>query len=256
VSAQEAGPLLRFAGLSLRYPNGVQALDSIDLDIPRGAFVALVGPSGSGKSTLLRLGAGLAKPTAGSVIRPDALKTSVVFQDPTLMPWARIEDNVALPLRLAGLPRAAARARAKTWLGRVGLQDFSKAYPAELSGGMKMRASLARALVTDPELLLLDEPFAALDEITRHGLNDALLALWLARKPSILFITHSVYEATYLAEEIYVLSSRPGRILDRIKVEAPYPRDPEFRLSPDFAAVARQVSRAIAQGYSERPDAA
>jgi len=256
VTPETAEPLLRFAGLGLRYPNGVEALRGIDLAIPRGAFVALVGPSGSGKSTLLRLGAGLAAPSTGSVIKPGPLKTSVVFQDATLMPWARIEDNVAVPLRLSGVSRHAARAEARRWLAQVGLEAFSKAYPAELSGGMKMRASLARALVTGPELLLLDEPFAALDEITRQQLNDALLRLWHLRRPSILFITHSVYEATYLAEEIYVLSARPGRILERIAVEAPYPRDAEFRLSPGFAEVARRVSRAIARGYSDQPDAA
>lgn len=252
--------ILRFERLGMRFPNGLAALADIDLAIPRGAFVALVGPSGSGKSTLLRLGAGLAKPTEGRVTRPENLKISVVFQDPTLMPWARIEDNVALPLRLAGIDKSDARRRAEAMLDGVGLKGFSKAYPAELSGGMRMRASLARALITEPDLLFLDEPFAALDEITRQQLNDALLSLWLARKPSILFITHSVYEATYLAEEIYVLSARPGRILERISVGAPYPRDVEFRLSPGFAEVARHVSRAIAHGYEkpgyEKPDAA
>jgi NitT/TauT family transport system ATP-binding protein len=247
---------LRFERIAMRFPNGLNALENIDLAIPRGAFIALVGPSGSGKSTLLRLGAGLAQPSTGAVIRPAALRVSVVFQDATLMPWARIEDNVALPLRLAGTPREEARKRAADLLDLVGLQGFSKSYPSELSGGMKMRASLARALITEPELLLLDEPFAALDEITRQQLNDALLALWSRSKPAILFITHSVYEATYLAEEIYVLSPRPGRILERVSVGASYPREAEFRLSPGFAEVARQVSHAIARGFSERTHAA
>lgn len=246
--------VLRFEQLGMRFPNGVEALRDLSLAIPRGAFTALVGPSGSGKSTLLRLGAGLEKPSGGTVARAAALRVSVVFQDATLMPWARIDDNVALPLRLRGMARAEARRRAEALLERVGLKDFSKAYPAELSGGMKMRASLARALVTDPELLLLDEPFAALDEITRQQLNDGLLDLWLQRKPSILFITHSIYEATYLAEEVYVLSARPGRILERIEVSAPYPREAGFRLSPEFADVARQVSRAIARGHADGAD--
>jgi NitT/TauT family transport system ATP-binding protein len=246
---------LAFEAVGMRYSTGLLALQNIDLALKPGALAALVGPSGSGKSTLLRLAARLSAPSEGAVrwARPD-LAVGMVFQEATLMPWASVVDNVALPLRLTGIKRAEARERAAHGLQSVGLADFGGAYPAELSGGMKMRASLARALITDPALLLLDEPFAALDEFTRAGLNDQLLALWSARQPAILFVTHSIFEAVYLAETIYVLSARPGRILARIDVPQPYPRSQDFRLSPEFAEVARLASQAISKGM-RAPDA-
>jgi NitT/TauT family transport system ATP-binding protein len=250
--------LLTFERVGLRYPNGLAALADIDLTLSQGAFLALVGPSGSGKSTLLRLASRLTPPSEGAVrwARED-LRVSMVFQDATLMPWAQIADNVALPLRLAGVAREEAIARALPLLDQVGLSEFTSAYPAELSGGMKMRASLARALITNPDLLLLDEPFAALDEFTRAALNAQLLALWQEKRPAILFVTHSIFEAVYLAQEIRVLSPRPGRLIARIEVPTPYPRAETFRLSPEFAERAQRVSAAIAEGLAGRtPDAA
>lgn len=245
--------VLQFEQIRMRYASGLLALDGVSLAIPKGAFVALVGPSGSGKSTLLRLGAGLEQPSEGRIVQAGDLRVGVVFQDATLMPWARTEDNVALPLHLAGMPKIEALARAHAQLDQVGLLAFARAYPAELSGGMRMRASLARALVTDPHLLLLDEPFGALDEITRQQLNDTLLQLWLNRRPSIFFITHSVYEAVYLAQDIYVLSARPGRLLDHIGIEAAYPRSAEFRLDPLFLEAARKVTASIQRGLTQAP---
>ena len=250
------GPILRFDGVGLRYPNGVAALEEIDLNLAAGAFLALVGPSGSGKSTLLRIAARLQRPTVGNVRwARDDLRVSMVFQDPTLMPWAQIVDNTALPLRLTGVKRDEACARALPLLEQVGLGAFASAYPAELSGGMKMRASLARALITDPDLLLLDEPFAALDEFTRGALNTQLQTLWQVKRPAILFVTHSIYEAVFLAQEIRVLSPRPGRVVASVDIPTPYPRGEAFRLSPEFAECARRVSSSIAKGLA-KPDAA
>ena len=240
--------LVRLNGLSKRFTTGVEAVRGIDLALKQGAITALLGPSGSGKSTLLRMIAGLSAPSTGTLTwATERPRLGVVFQEPTLMPWARVEDNVGLPLELDGVARHAARSAAQAMLARVGLKDFTKAYPSELSGGMKMRVSLARALVGNPHLLLLDEPFAALDEIMRAQLNRDLLALWALEHPAVLFITHSIYEAVFLAERIHVLSPRPGRIVAEIPVSLPYPRDDGIRLTPAFLDIARDVSSALAQ---------
>ncbi len=232
---------------------GALALEALSLSIDAGGFVALLGPSGCGKTTVLRLIAGLERPSSGQVrmggapaaARPVAM--SYVFQEPTLMPWARVEDNVALPLRIGGASRQAARASAQAALAAVGLADRARAYPAELSGGMKMRASIARALVTRPSALLLDEPFAALDEITRHRLNDDLLAQWSRQSPTALFVTHSVSEAVYLSQRVLVMGGRPGRLIADLPVALPYPRTPALRLQAPFVQHCRVVSEALAR---------
>jgi len=213
--------------------------------------VALVGPSGCGKSTALRLLAGLEAPSRGSVEHaPGRGETAVVFQAPTLAPWLSARANVALPLELAGTPRAEARRRADEALARVGLADAEAARPAQLSGGMAMRVSLARALVTGPRLLLLDEPFAALDEITRRALADDVLALWAASKPAIVFVTHNVEEAVYMASRVVVLSRGPGRIAGDFAVDGPMPRPSGFRTGAAFRATAEAVSAALAEGIA------
>lgn len=225
-------------------------LDGVSLQVAAGEFVALLGPSGCGKSSLLRLVAGLEDPTSGTVHSPARRPgpdpaTACVFQEPTLMPWATVEHNVWLPLRLRDLPLAEARPRIAAVLAQVGLADFAQARPAQLSGGMKMRASIARALVTEPQLLLMDEPFAALDELTRQRLNDELLQ-WCARsRIAVLFVTHSVAEAVFLSGRVLVMSSRPGRIVAEISVDEPTPRAHDFRHSPPFAAACRAASGAL-----------
>jgi NitT/TauT family transport system ATP-binding protein len=225
-------------------------LDGVSLTIADGEFVALLGPSGCGKSTLLRLVAGLEDPVAGSVESPARRPgpdpaTACVFQEPTLMPWATVLDNVGLPLRLRGVARDAARLRIEAVLRQVGLADFASARPAELSGGMKMRASIARALVTEPRVLLMDEPFAALDELTRQRLNDELLQ-WCARsRIAVLFVTHSVAEAVFLSSRVLVMGPRPGRIVAEVSVDAASPRGRDFRLSPPFVAACRAASSAL-----------
>jgi NitT/TauT family transport system ATP-binding protein len=241
----QAPPLLALRGVGLRYPNGVQALEGLELDVARGEFLSLLGHSGCGKSTVLRLVAGLVRPTAGTVLRPDGVRVGVVFQEPTLMPWADAFDNVWLPLRLAGRCAAEARDEVMAALARVGLADVAHAYPRELSGGMRMRVSIARALVTRPGLLLLDEPFAALDEITRGRLDDDLLGLWAEHRLTVVFVTHSVYEAVYLSTRVAVLGGRPGRLIASLDVAAPQPRDEAFRTSVDYAGTCARASAAL-----------
>jgi NitT/TauT family transport system ATP-binding protein len=222
---------------------GRAALGPFDLDLPVGEIVALVGPSGCGKSTALRLLAGLEVPTRGEVARtPDRGETSVVFQAPTLMPWATALTNAALPLVLAGTPKREAEMRAADALARVGLGQALKLKPAQLSGGMAMRVSLARALVTQPRLLLLDEPFAALDEITRRKLADDVLALWTETRPAIVFVTHNVEEAVYMAARVVVMSSGPGRSAGETTVDGPLPRPAQFRTTEAFRTAAESVS--------------
>jgi NitT/TauT family transport system ATP-binding protein len=232
------------------YDNGLRALGPLDLDIRNGEFVSLLGSSGCGKSTALRLIAGLTAPTAGTVqvsTRASGHAIGFVFQEPTLMPWSSVRDNVRLPLKLAREPRQASDRRVDAVLAQVGLGEFADAFPRELSGGMKMRVSLARALVTDPDILLMDEPFAALDEITRFKLNNDLLALWRELRKTVIFVTHSVFEAVYLSQRVIVMSKRPGRVSAQFVIDAPELRDDDFRTSVAYATRCRDVSLALAE---------
>jgi len=243
--------LISLQGVDKRFATGVTALEGVDLQVAEEEFVSLLGPSGCGKSTVLRLVAGLDRASAGQVASPaagvgSAADTAFVFQDATLMPWASVLDNVWLPLRLAGESRTGSRQRVLDALHLVGLAGFEKAFPAELSGGMRMRASIARALVTRPRLMLMDEPFAALDEFTRHKLNDDLLACWQAQRFATLFVTHSVLESVYLSQRVLVMGARPGRIVAEVIVDEPYPRGADFRESPRYHAACGQLHAALA----------
>ncbi|MFO1236765.1 MAG: ABC transporter ATP-binding protein [Alphaproteobacteria bacterium] len=244
-------PDLRLSHLARSFAGGAAALADLSADIPAGAFVSLLGPSGCGKSTTLRLIAGLDTPSGGTIEwdgeRPEI---GFVFQEPTLMAWASAARNVALPLELGGSGKAAALARARAALAEVGLAGFENALPRQLSGGMKMRVSIARALVARPAALLMDEPFAALDESTRARLNGDLLRLWAAEKFTAIFVTHSVFESVFLSQRILVLSGRPGRLVADIANPAPYPRDDLYRTSPQFNEVAREVLLALKAGES------
>jgi len=244
--------LIELRRVGKTFANGTQALAGMSLSIEQGEFVSLLGPSGCGKSTVLRMIAGLAEPSSGEIVggagkgaRRDAHDIGFVFQEPTLMPWAPVLDNVMLPLKLKREPPGAAREQVGQALAMVGLEKFARSYPRELSGGMKMRVSIARALITRPKLLLMDEPFAALDEMTRLKLNDDLLRLWQEFGLTIVFVTHSVYESVYLSSRVVVMAARPGRVVADEKIDAPYPRDEEFRLSPAYAAACRRVSQAL-----------
>jgi NitT/TauT family transport system ATP-binding protein len=245
--------LVSLKGVSKTYDNGVQALRGLDLDVRAGEFVSLLGPSGCGKSTVLRMIAGLASPDAGALHWREGARPEIgfVFQDATLMPWATIFENVWLPLRLRHVSRKDAAPAIHEALARVGLADFAKAFPRELSGGMKMRVSIARALALRPALLLMDEPFAALDEITRLRLNRDLLALQAELGMTVLFVTHSVYESAYLSSRICVFSQRPGAIVKDIAVMAPAPRDDHYRLSGAYLETCRIASQALEEVMSE-----
>ena len=250
-------PLVRVHGVSKSFANGVAALADVSLDVAEGEFMSVLGPSGCGKTTLLRLIAGLAGPNGGRVERPTGRnETGFVFQEPTLMPWATTLANVALPLKLAGMTRAERVTRAAKALAGVGLAGFERSYPRELSGGMKMRVSIARALVTRPRLLLMDEPFAALDEITRHKLNIDLLALWRRERFTAVFVTHSVFESVFLSQRVALMSARPGRLWCQIPIPAAYPRDEAFRTSADYAALCRQVSQRLGEAMAAEAAAA
>ena len=246
-----SGLAVSLRGVTKVYDNGVMALGPLDLDVRQGEFVSLLGPSGCGKSTALRLIAGLNAPTSGSVRvsrRADQARAGdsigFVFQEPTLMPWTSVRENVRLPLKLARAPAAEANARVGDVLIQVGLAEFAEAYPRELSGGMKMRVSLARALVTDPDILLMDEPFAALDEITRFRLNNDLLSLWRNLRKTVIFVTHSVFESVYLSQRVVVMTPRPGRLSAEIRIDAAE-RGEDFRTSAEYAAYCREVSHAL-----------
>lgn len=241
--------MLTISDVGRRFPGGVEALRDVSLRLAAGDFVALLGPSGCGKSTLLRLIAGLDHPDRGRLDwdeghEPTPGEVGFVFQDATLLPWASAEDNVFLPLRLRDVPRAAAMDDVRAALARVGLAGFERARPRQLSGGMRMRVSIARALVTKPRVLLMDEPFAALDEFTRHKLQEDLLALWQSVGCTVVFVTHSIYEAAFLARRIVLMTPRPGRV-EREMMSALPPR-PETRLEPAYAALVAEISRAMA----------
>ena len=243
--------LVGIRDVSKVFANGIQALGSASLDIAAGEFLSVLGPSGCGKSTLLRLIAGLAEPTAGTIARPQGRPDlGFVFQEPTLMPWATALGNVALPLKLRGVARSEREARAAEALAGVGLRGFERSYPRELSGGMKMRVSIARALVTAPKLLLMDEPFAALDEITRRRLNTDLLELWQRTHFTAVFVTHSVFESVFLSQRIVVMSARPGRVRSELAIEAPYPRSEAFGTSADYAALCRLTSAQLSEAMA------
>ncbi|HEY4981193.1 MAG TPA: ABC transporter ATP-binding protein [Pseudolabrys sp.] len=240
------------------FENGTTALAGFNLDIRDGEFLSLLGPSGCGKSTALRIVAGLSAASEGTVEWPGAAgagpssdgRIGFVFQDPTLMPWVDVAANVRLPLKLNYADAARSRAAVARALDRVGLSDFANAFPRQLSGGMRMRTSIARALVTEPELLLMDEPFAALDEITRFKLNNDLLAVWQELRRTVIFVTHSVFESVYLSQRIVVMTPRPGRVFAEIAIPAPYPRDERFRTSADYAGFCRLVSEALGQAMA------
>ena len=241
------GTLLDIKNLGKTYASSTVALQDVNISLQKGEFFTLLGPSGCGKSTLLRLIAGLDKPSAGKIIWKDnALDHEIgfVFQEPTLLPWATVFENVYLPFRLRGIPRAMAKDQIDAVLARLGLSDFSNAMPRELSGGMKMRVSIARALATGAQLLLMDEPYAALDETTRFKLNDELLELWRATGTTIVFVTHSVFESVYLSQRIGVMTQRPGRIAQIIEVPAFKNSGQNLRTSVEYNAVCAQVSYA------------
>jgi NitT/TauT family transport system ATP-binding protein len=248
-SARAGEPLLELRSVGKTFSNGVIALQGVDLSIRQGDFLSLLGPSGCGKSTALRLIAGLSSPTSGVLdwrrpIGEGAI--GFVFQEPTLMPWASVFDNIWLPLRLRGVSRQKAAPDIAEMLDRVHLTGFEKAVPRELSGGMKMRVSIARGLVTRPRILLMDEPFAALDEITRFRLNNDLLELWNDARFTVIFVTHSVFESVFLSNRVVVMAARPGRVFDEVRIGADYPRGEEFRTSPEYAALCRQTSDVLA----------
>ncbi|MCJ0764347.1 ABC transporter ATP-binding protein [Variovorax terrae] len=258
-SAARQHPLVRLAHVNKRYSNGTVALRDMSLDVGEGEFVSLLGPSGCGKSTALRMIAGLLSLSSGEIRWPDRdggsdtarQDISFVFQEPTLMPWTTVFENVYLPLKLSGVDRAAATPAVKDALALVGLSKFADVYPRELSGGMKMRVSIARAMVTHPKLLLMDEPFAALDEMTRAKLNDDVLRLWQERKLTVMFVTHNVWESVYLSSRIVVMAARPGRVVDDIRIDAPYPRTEAFRTSPLYTEYSVRVSQALRSTLGE-----
>src|SRR3974390_592790 len=248
-SPSHGSPVVSLRGVSKSYATGVQALADFDLVIRAVEFVSFLGPAGCGKSTALRIVAGLSAATAGRVEWPNGeAPIGFVFQDPTLMPWATVEKNVALPLTLAGRDDSTAIADV---LQHVGLQDFASSYPRERAGGMKMRASIARALVTGPDLLLMDEPFAALDEITRFKLNNELLGLWHESKRTVVFVTHSVFESVFLSQRIVVMAPRPGRVFTEIAIPAAYPRDENFRTTAEYAGFCSQAGNALRTAMGE-----
>jgi NitT/TauT family transport system ATP-binding protein len=255
-AASRSDPLVSLRGVGKTFPSGTVALSGLDLTVHAGEFLSLLGPSGCGKSTALRIIAGLTEPTAGAVewqagvAAESGNRLGFVFQEPTLMPWTDVFSNVLLPLQLKGATGAAAVKRVDAALQRVGLEKFRDAYPRELSGGMRMRVSIARALVTEPQVLLMDEPFAALDEINRFKLNNDLLQLWQMLRMTVVFVTHSVFESVYLSNRVVVMAARPGRVFTELAIDAPYPRDQNFRTSVDYAALCRRTSQALSDAMA------
>ena len=255
-----ATPVIAIAGAEKVFPNGTRALAPVALDIDRGEFLTLLGPSGCGKTTLLNLIAGLVTPSAGTLrwwggdfaaTGGHGRQLGFVFQSPTLMPWARVEANVRLPLDLAGVDRATATRGAVTALEQVGLAGFARHFPRELSGGMQMRVSIARALATAPDLLLMDEPFGALDEFTRQRLDGELATLWAARGFTVVFVTHSIYEAVFLSTRVAVMGARPGRVIADVAIDEPFPRGDAFRVSTPFARHCQRLSTLVAGAGAE-----
>ena len=244
VAGDRPAVCVEFTGVSKRFDDGTLALLPVSFSAQPGEFVAIVGPSGCGKSTLLRLAAGLTAPSTGTLAMA-ARNVGYVFQDPTLLQWRSVRRNVELLGELHGVPKPQRRAAAAAAIAAVGLTGFEDKYPRALSGGMKMRASLARALTMSPDVFLFDEPFGAVDEITRERLNDELLRLFQARRFAALFVTHSVTEAAFLASRVLVMSERPGRILTDLEVPFPYPRRPELRYDPAFAQVTGMIGAAL-----------
>ncbi|KQO27427.1 ABC transporter ATP-binding protein [Acidovorax sp. Leaf78] len=262
--APRSTPAVQVLSAQKTYPNGTQALLPVDLTIDEGEFVTLLGPSGCGKSTLLKMVAGLLEPTDGRLqlwhkpvaqLDESGKKMAFVFQSPTLMPWASVQTNVRLPLELAGVPRAEADARVAEALALVGLSKFASALPRALSGGMQMRVSIARGLVTQPDLLLMDEPFGALDEITRHKLDADLLDLWRKKKLTVIFVTHSIHEAVFLSSRVVMMAARPGRVVEQFHIDAPYPRTADFMVSPEFSRYAKQLQDSLLRASASPEDA-
>ena len=258
-------PAVEVLSAEKTYPNGTRALLPVDLTVRQGEFVTLLGPSGCGKSTLLKMVAGLLAPSDGRILlwrKPVAQaeasghRLSFVFQEATLMPWARVAANVRLPLDLAGVPRAEADERVHEALQMVGLDKFAGNLPRELSGGMQMRVSIARGLVTHPTLLLMDEPFGALDEITRYRLDSDLLELWQRKKLTVIFVTHSIFEAVYLSTRVVVMAARPGRMVDELRIDEPFPRGAAFRVSTVFSGYARQLQESLQRASGSPADEA
>jgi NitT/TauT family transport system ATP-binding protein len=252
-------PIIALRQVSKRFSNGTLAVKDFSMAIERHSFASLLGPSGCGKSTVLRMIAGLREPSAGTIDWPSTAHDAggrpirdlgFVFQEPTLMPWATAINNVMLPLKLARIAKSEAMARAREALADVGLAGFGNAYPRELSGGMKMRVSIARAIVTRPSVLLMDEPFAALDEITRFKLNNDLLELWRSHRFTVVFVTHSVFESVYLSQRIVVMAARPGRLMAEVAIDAPYPRDETFRTSAPYGDFCHRVSRTLGEAIT------
>ena len=265
VTAGAEAAVITARGVAKTYPNGTRALAPVDLEVRRGELVTLLGPSGCGKTTLLNLAAGLIEPSAGEMRWWDGAfadtggsgrRMAFVFQSPTLMPWVRVETNVRLPLDLLRVPRANAEHRVADALALVGLAGFARHYPRELSGGMQMRVSIARALVTEPDLLLMDEPFGALDEFTRNRLDDELVALWSARNLTILFVTHSIHEAVYLSTRVVVMAARPGRVLEDVPITPPHPRGDIFRASGAYGELCAHLSGLVAAAGAEEAERA
>jgi len=257
-----ATPAIQVLSAEKTYPDGTRALQPVDLTVEEGEFVTLLGPSGCGKSTLLKMIAGLLEPSDGRLLLwrnpvsqlgqgADSRQLAFVFQSPTLMPWASVQSNVRLPLELAGMPRAEADARVDDALKLVGLSQFAGALPRALSGGMQMRVSIARGLVTEPQLLLMDEPFGALDEITRHKLDTDLLALWAAKKLTVVFVTHSIHEAVFLSTRVVMMAARPGRVVEEVRIDEPYPRTPEFMVTPQFSRYAKQLQDSLLRASAD-----
>ncbi len=261
-AASARTPVVQVLGADKVFQNGTRALDPIDLSIRPGEFVTLLGPSGCGKSTLLNMISNLAGPSTGRLlwwggghdhVGEAGRNLVMVFQDATLMPWARVQGNVRLPLDLARMPRADADARVADALALVGLTGFERHYPRQLSGGMQMRVSIARALVTEPNLLLMDEPFGALDEFTRNRLDSDLIQLWWKKKLTVIFVTHSIYEAVFLSTRVVVMAARPGRVLKEVVIDEPHPRTDDFRVTQGFAAHAKALSELLAEASAQGP---